>query len=396
MPIKRNGKFIARPYDKRLGKHVWLGTFDSEREAAAKEHEYLSDSTPDNKVTINALRERWLNEASSLRGWKAGTRKQYEISTRAFCEKYGHCKVREFSVSDAVSYASQHRGQVPKIRSMFSYARRIGIRTDNPFVDLGLNSGSDDIIRYGRGALTEQEAWTLAEIAGRSDGPWHKAMVIVAAYTGMRAGELYSLRYSDIHDGFVTIARALDSSTMTETLPKSNTKRTIPLPDPAAQAIDSLPRRVRNGDLVFVSPTGRQFHTTNHHKYWTKVRATFADTLPDDHWLSDRISSCALDKLAEPDKDKRAKMPSGNLFFHELRHTCATMLLEWGIPHHDVAIMLGHQDNGELVMRTYGHPSRDLSIARLRDAYAANAAKFQQPAGSNPVATPPTAAVATV
>jgi integrase len=43
--------------------------------------------------------------------------------------------------------------------------------------------------------------------------------------------------------------------------------------------------------------------------------------------------------------------------FYELRHFCATHLLELGVSHADVAVQLGHTDGGALVMCTYGHPS---------------------------------------
>ena len=55
--------------------------------------------------------------------------------------------------------------------------------------------------------------------------------------------------------------------------------------------------------------------------------------------------------------------------FYELRHFCATHLLELGVSHADVAVQLGHTDGGALVMSTYGHPSEDLARERLKRAY---------------------------
>ena len=56
--------------------------------------------------------------------------------------------------------------------------------------------------------------------------------------------------------------------------------------------------------------------------------------------------------------------------FYELRHFCATHLLELGVSHADVAVQLGHTDGGALVMSTYGHPSEDGARERLKRAYA--------------------------
>jgi integrase len=56
--------------------------------------------------------------------------------------------------------------------------------------------------------------------------------------------------------------------------------------------------------------------------------------------------------------------------YYELRHFCATHLLDLGVSHADVAVQLGHTDGGALVMSTYGHPSEDAARSRLKMAYA--------------------------
>lgn len=56
----------------------------------------------------------------------------------------------------------------------------------------------------------------------------------------------------------------------------------------------------------------------------------------------------------------------------ELRHCCATHLLELGVSHADVAVQLGHTDGGALEMSTYGHPSDSAARARVFAAYQRN------------------------
>ena len=58
------------------------------------------------------------------------------------------------------------------------------------------------------------------------------------------------------------------------------------------------------------------------------------------------------------------------LQFHELRHACATLLLERGLTPEDVALQLGHRDGGGLVRRLYGHPSENLARERIALAFA--------------------------
>jgi len=61
----------------------------------------------------------------------------------------------------------------------------------------------------------------------------------------------------------------------------------------------------------------------------------------------------------------------------QLRHWCATHLLELGVSHADVAVQLGHTDGGALVMSTYGHPPEDAVRTRLKAAYADNARQLR-------------------
>jgi len=60
------------------------------------------------------------------------------------------------------------------------------------------------------------------------------------------------------------------------------------------------------------------------------------------------------------------------MHFYELRHFCATHLLELGVLHADVAVQLGHTDGGALVMSTYGHPSEVAARERLKRAFGGN------------------------
>ena len=55
---------------------------------------------------------------------------------------------------------------------------------------------------------------------------------------------------------------------------------------------------------------------------------------------------------------------------YELRHACATMLVERGLNVGDVAFQLGHQDGGRLVMTLYGHPGEDAIRDRLKMAHS--------------------------
>ena len=167
-------------------------------------------------------------------------------------------------------------------------------------------------------------------------------MVIFAAYVGLRPGELFALERGDVGRYEVTIRQNLDG-TGTIKAPKNGRERIVVLPPPAREALADAPVRL-DVPWQFVTPHGRRFTKSSLYYYWNPVRAAFG----------------------RPGMD-----------FYELRHFCATHLLELGVSHADVAIQLGHTDGGALVMSTYGHPSEDLARERLKRAYEANVTRLQ-------------------
>jgi integrase len=221
---------------------------------------------------------------------------------------------------------------------MFTDAINDGLhRGPNPFSNLRLEQprGRRDLV-----ALTEAELAHLADCAPLSlgaAGRTLRAMILFAGYVGLRPGELFALERRDVSQDEVAIRQSLDATGQIEA-PKNGRARTVILPPPAREALVEVPARV-DVPWLFVTPRGRQFTKSSHLYYWRSVRAGFG----------------------RPTMD-----------FYELRHFCATHLLELGVSHADVAVQLGHTDGGALVMSTYGHPSEDAARERLKRAYSAN------------------------
>jgi integrase len=120
-------------------------------------------------------------------------------------------------------------------------------------------------------------------------------------------------------------------------------ERIVVLPPTARQALADVPARL-DVSWLFVTPRGRRFSKSSLYYYWNPVRAAFG----------------------RPGMD-----------FYELRHFCATHLLELGVSDADVAIQLGHTDGGAVVMSTYGHPSEDGARERLKRAYQASVTRLR-------------------
>lgn len=255
---------------------------------------------------------------------------------RKFGEDFAGRLLSEVSREEAREWALENEHRVPAVRAMFADALADRLVDENPFAAIK--------VRRGRGrrdilVLSEEELGLLVEVAGEVHGdygPVFAAMIEVAAWTGMRPGELYALRHSwvDFERREIHVKRQFRSKVGKEAPPKSGEDRRIALLPPAAAALRRVPRHL-DDDLVFHTKRGQRFSGRVHHYYWDPVRKAFWSRLP----------------------EKRRREIDPGFDFYELRHFCATYLLETlRLPAHVVAHQLGHRDNGKLVLATYGHP----------------------------------------
>ena len=180
-------------------------------------------------------------------------------------------------------------------------------------------------------------------------GPEFKSMIQFAAWTGIRQGELFALQWDYVSEGEITVrqSRKLDGSLG---LPKNGEIRTTPVLPPA-RVLDDVPRR--RDPFVFHSPRGKALLKGTHGWSWQKVKAA---ARVETRW-------------------------------HDLRHFCATQLLELGLDHFAVSIQLGHTDGGALVMERYGHPLTDAAKRRLQGAFAFGPLETCSPTGSKQAAS---------
>ena len=149
-------------------------------------------------------------------------------------------------------------------------------------------------------------------------------LVVFAALTGLRQGEVFGLCRSDVDlaSRVVRVERSARAGTFGKT--KSGRKRVVHLTVVAAEvAAEQLASRDGGSyDLVFPSPAGRM---------WRK-----------DNFMA-RVFRPAV---------RRAELDG--LTFHDLRHTYASLMVAAGASPHVIAEQLGHRD-ARLVLQRYGH-----------------------------------------
>jgi integrase len=201
--------------------------------------------------------------------------------------------------------------------------------------------------------LTPEQAKLLLQVAHET-GDRLEALYVLAIHTGLRQGELLGLKWDDVdlEDGSLQVRRTL---TITKngpvfTFPKTaSSRRSVKLNSKATEALRShLERQLGEIDkigslwcengLIFASETGEPLNRHN------LTRRSFKPLL------------------------KRAELPE--IRFHDLRPTCATLLLTRNVNPKIVSEMLGHSSIA-ITLDTYSHglPNmRDQAAAAMEEA----------------------------
>jgi integrase len=334
MIVRRGSSYGVSVYDAALKRKRWVGTFETLRVAREAERNASRRRGSAAQLTCREFVDLWLTNYARP---APATQRTYGYALRRFANDFGHVRLSDVDRLAARPWAlAQPQSNVRAVRAMLNDAINDGLHPGpNPFSNLRLEQprGRKDL-----DAPTEEELLALAghALTVHADfGSTFRAMILFAAYVGLRPGELYALQRSDVGHDEVIIRRSLDGTGQLK-LPKNGKERVVILPPPARDALLDVVPRV-DVPWLFVTRSGRQFRKSSLLYYWNPVRAAFG----------------------RPGMD-----------FYELRHFCATHLLELGVSHADVAVQLGHTDGGALVMSTYGHPSEDLARERLKRAFS--------------------------
>jgi integrase len=203
--------------------------------------------------------------------------------------------------------------------------------------------------RQRRRALTPAEARRLLDKAA---GERLYAFLVLAITTGLRRGELLAVRWSDVdfERGTLSVSRTLLrlDGRLVFAQPKSETStRTVPVP-PMALAVlrdhkarqkeerEAAGERWWHLDLVFPSSVGTPMEPTNVNRWFRELR-------------------------------ERAGLPWVRI--HDLRHACATFMLNTGADLRTIMETLGHSQIG-ITADLYAHvlPPRQRTASETAEA----------------------------
>ena len=182
------------------------------------------------------------------------------------------------------------------------------------------------------------------------------ALFVVAAFTGLRLGELLALRWSDIDfaGGRITVARAMSAGEEASTT-KSRRFRVVPLSDQAAAELERTSRRIHF--------TGR------------------------DDFIFCRADGGPIDRTTVGRRFARAQAEAGvrRRRFHDLRHTFGSLAIR-SLDSVTVQAMMGHSRLTTTERYLHSKPRTD-DAARLSSAFAADSGSASSIEGSAHVAS---------
>ena len=225
-------------------------------------------------------------------------------------------------------------------RAMLNYAVRMDYLTKNPLIKIGNFKGGLGMAMKEMSFYTPEE-FKLFVSAGKSIATEKQTMhddlsewdyyvfFNIAFYTGLRKGEIYALKWSDLTASHLSVKRSVSQSLQgedRETLPKNRTSiRTLQMPLPLIQVLEEHKRRQR------------QLRDFNEGKRICGYNRCLRNTSLQKK--SVKYASAAGVKVIR---------------IHDFRHSHVSVLANEGINIQEIARRLGHAKI-EMTWNTYSH-----------------------------------------
>lgn len=334
--VKRGGRYGVVVY--RNGERKWVGTFDSKQEAQDAEAQSRLDRRSSSSLTVAQFAATWLDHYPRP---KESTRIHYEGLIAGFVREWGKVQLRDLQRHRLRHWAVEHRAQAQVARAMLGDAHRDGLLADNPLAGLRLpgSRGRRDLVAPDEVAI-DRLASCACFVHGEYGEQVYAPMIRFAAATGLRPGELHALRWQDVslEQRLVVVARQYNHRVGQFTSPKNGRMRELELIPAALAALRTLHahRMQVTGGLIFFTKQAKPFTGRVSHYYWHPVRVAFGDP----------------------------SMP-----FYALRHAFGTMLAVNGLSAPAIAHAMGHEDGGELALKTYIHMTAATAREEVRRAF---------------------------
>ena len=325
---------------KAVRKSVYGHTLKEAKEkvdALRKQHE--SGLTTEKVGTVGEFLDAWIADDVKVSRDGNKTIREYEDTVKNYIKPYiGHIKLQKLTSMHCRTWQGQlsREGFTPNMRKkslrVFSVAITAALRSDmiqrNPLVGVPKPS-------VKRRSIHPLEPEQCAELFRQCQQHRIGDVIILAAMTGLRKGELFALHWEDVNisERVLTVRKNLEEVSSKRRIKDPKTKagrRAVVLDAIGAEALESRKRKAEaeglgKGDcsIVFANRLGGYLLSSNFDRnVWYPIR-------------------------------KAAEIPE-TVRFHDLRHTQASLMLAAGVHPKVVQERLGHSDIS-LTLNTYSH-----------------------------------------
>ncbi len=212
-------------------------------------------------------------------------------------------------------------GCVKVLRLILGYAVDAGAIKANPAARLRMDRQQRQEMHF----LSEGDVVLLA---GKMREPTYETLVLFAAWTGMRAGEIEALRIKRVNlasrkaEVAENLGEASDGA-LRFGATKTYQRRTVPLAPFLVERLKPIVAGRDAEDFVFSAPGGGP---VRHHNFYARA-------------FKPGVIAAGLD---------------ASIRFHDLRHTCAAWLIDSGAHVRAIMEWLGHS-SPSVTLGTYGH-----------------------------------------
>jgi integrase len=252
---------------------------------------------------------------------------------RAWGEENAGVELGDYTREQAREYGLKYPARVKFLRAMWNDALRDGLIDGPRDLVLGTMSPPTNSFAALRIAKPRKERYfpSTEEVQAliRAAQEPLRGRIRFSAYTGLRLGEMLAVRPEDFDDEKFRVQ-------VREQINPSNKR---------------VPRKGKIKD------------------YWALVVAPaiggHLGLLEGVAWEERLWPLTRAEHNKEWNALRRAQKLPENFVWHSLRHHAATWFLDQGASFEDVAIQLGHSDEGVQVRDTYGHRDRDKALDRL-------------------------------
>ena len=344
--VTLDGRRISRSFQSKMECKVWINDIQSQ---ITRGMTYASA-----QLTLNTFLRQWLDIHKSTLGPKTAPR--YEQLARDYIlPELGEIKLREL--------------RLDAIEAHYQTLTKMGLSSRSVrFVHSIIHKSLNDAIRRGylsfnpvQGAILPRPDQKEMQILDEDEvmrflivvqGNRREALYNIAVKTGMRQGELLALKWSDLDwkRGTIRVQRQVQripGEGMVFRAPKTKASlRTIQLGE---QTLDTL-RNQRTRLELEKAVAGER---------WQEHNLIFPSTVG---------TPMGASNLLKDFKKQLEKAKLRDIRFHDLRHTAASLMLNYGVPVLVVSKILGHSKTST-TLDVYGHliPVMQEQAARIMD-----------------------------